>query len=232
MLNFVLYDSNLSYLNSLEKALNKLIFKNNFLAQIQYKSTNASEVFEHIKENTTHVLFLNSNGIEVAKKIREVNKNIYIIFITSHKEYTSTAFEVRAFDYLPKKLALDRLEKTLIRLFEDIYSSSNVFIPLNNKTFINQDDIYYIRKDGMKSIFKTCNDTFETYSSFNKLFETLPSNFVRCHKSYIANINNISHIELGDNALFFNNREKCYIGPKYKETFMEVIHNGTCSNPF
>lgn len=223
MLNFVLYDSSLTYLNSLEKALNKLILKNNFLAKIEYKSTNVSDVLKYINKNKVHVLFLNSNGIEIAKKIRAIDKNIYIIFITSHKEYTPLAFEVKAFDYLPKKLTLDRLEKTLTRLFDDISSSSSTFIPLNNKTFISEDDIYYIRKDGMKAIFKTCNNTFKTYSSFNKLFEKLPDNFVRCHKSYIANINNISRIELGDSTVFFDDNEKCYIGPKYKDNLIEAV---------
>lgn len=223
MLNFVLCDNNPSYLNSLEKALNKLILKNNFCADIVFKSDNVSEVSNYIRDNSVDVLFLDASGIDIAKKIREYNKNMYIIFITSRKEYTSLAFEIKAFDYLPKKLSIDRLEKTLIRLFDDIKSSSNIFIPLNNKTFINQDDVCYIKKDGMKAIVKTYNSTFETYSSFNKLFEKLPNNFVRCHKSYIANINNISRIEFGDSMVFFGDNEKCYIGPKYKDNIIEAI---------
>lgn len=223
MLNFVLCDNNLAYLNTLEKALNKLIIKNNFCADIGFKSDDVSKVSNYIRDNSVDVIFLDASGIDIAKKIREYNKSMYIIFITSRKEYTSLAFEVKAFDYLPKKLSIDRLEKTLVRLFDDIKSSSNTFIPLNNKTFINQDDVYYIKKDGMKAVVKTYNNTFETYSSFNKLFEKLPDNFVRCHKSYIANINNISRIELGDSLVFFNDNEKCYIGPKYKDNIIEAV---------
>ena len=222
MLNIVLCDNNLAYLNNLEKAINKLIIKNGFCADIGFKSDDVSKVSNYIRDNSVDVLFLDASGIDIAKKIREYNKSMYIIFITSRKEYTSLAFEIKAFDYLPKKLSIDRLEKTLIRLFDDIKSSSNTFIPLNNKTFINQDDVYYIKKDGMKAIVKTYNNTFETYSSFNKLFEKLPDNFVRCHKSYIANINNISRIELGDSLVFFNDNEKCYIGPKYKNNIIEA----------
>ena len=222
MLNFMLCDNNVAYLNTLEKALNKLIIKNNFCADIGFKSDDVSKVSNYIRDNSVDVIFLDASGIDIAKKIREYNKSMYIIFITSRKEYTSLAFEVKAFDYLPKKLSIDRLEKTLVRLFDDIKSSSNTFIPLNNKTFINQDDVYYIKKDGMKAVVKTYNNTFETYSSFNKLFEKLPDNFVRCHKSYIANINNISRIELGDSLVFFNDNEKCYIGPKYKDNIIEA----------
>ena len=223
MLNLALCDNNLNYLNNLEKALNKLIVKNNFCANICFKSDNILEVLNYIKYNSVDVLFLDASGINIAEQIREYNKSMYIIFITSHKEYTAFAFEVKAFDYLPKKLSVDRLEKTMLRLFDDIKCSSTMFIPLNNKTFINQNDVYYIKKDGMKAVVKTFDNTFETYSSFNKLFEKLPDNFVRCHKSYIANINNISHIELGDNTVFFDDNEKCYIGPKYKDSIIEAI---------
>ena len=48
----------------------------------------------------------------------------------------------------------------------------------------------------MKLVFHTeCND-YEVYSSFNKIQDYLPSNFVRCHKSYIANINKIKILNL------------------------------------
>ena len=233
MLNFVLCDDNLSFLNNLEKTLDKLIIKNDFRAKVGFKSTKISEVLDYLEDNKADVLFLDiqlksdENGIDIAEKIRSTNKNIYFIFTTGHLEYAFLAFQVKAFDYLPKPITSERLEKTLIRLFDDIDFSTSKFISLNNKTYINQNDIYYIKRNGMKLVFKTNRDTYETYSSFNKLSNKLPKNFVRCHKSYIANINNISHVEASTNTLFFNDEDsKCYIGPKYKENFLEVISNG------
>lgn len=142
------------------------------------------------------------------------------------------AFQVKSFDYLPKPITAERLEKTLIRLFDDVNFSENNFISLNNKTYINHNDIHYIKRDGMKLVFKTNSNTYETYSSFNKVANRLPKNFVRCHKSYIANVHNIHHVEALTNTLFFTNDSKCYIGPKYKNNFMEVINNETFSNNF
>ena len=80
----------------------------------------------------------------------------------------------------------------------------------------------------MKLVFKTKSNVYETYSSFNKVSDKLSNNFVRCHKSYVVNINNISHIDA--NTLFFNDEAKCFIGPKYKNNFMEVINNEFISN--
>ncbi len=234
MLNFVLCDDNLSFLNNLDKTINKIILRKDFNAQVGFKSTKVSEVLDYMKDNKVDVLFLDiqlksdTNGIDIAEKIRATNKNIYFIFTTGHLEYAFLAFQVKAFDYIPKPITTERLEKTLVRLFEDIDFSSSNFISLNSKTYINQNDIYYIKRDGMKLVFKTKSNVYETYSSFNKVSDKLSNNFVRCHKSYVVNINNISHIDA--NTLFFNDEAKCFIGPKYKNNFMEVINNEFISN--
>ena len=88
MLNFVLCDDNSVFLHSLEKSLNKLILKNDFNAKIGFKSTDIFEVLDYMKENKTDVLFLDIllssdiNGINIAEKIRNTNKDIYFIFTT------------------------------------------------------------------------------------------------------------------------------------------------------
>ena len=51
-------------------------------------------------------------------------------------------------------------------------------------------DILFIEKAGVKIIYHTYQTDYVSYNSFNKL--TLPKNFIRCHKSFIVNIDNIS----------------------------------------
>ena len=43
----------------------------------------------------------------------------------------------------------------------------------------------------------------------------------------VLNINNISNIDYKTNTIFFkgSTNNKCYIGPKYKNKFMEVLNN-------
>ena len=91
----------------------------------------------------------------------------------------------------------------------------------NKNTFIDLNDVQYIEKSGAKIIYHTFHSDYITYSSFNKL--KLPKNFVRCHKSFIVNINNIANISFNDNIIHFKNGSICYIGPKYRNTLMEVI---------
>ena len=76
----------------------------------------------------------------------------------------------------------------------------------------------------MKLIFHTSARDYEIYSSFSKIKDSLPDNFVRCHKSFIANIDNITKVEPVNNIVHFNN-SSCDIGPKYKNDVLEVIKN-------
>ena len=100
---------------------------------------------------------------------------------------------------------------------------SKNFIKLDNKcTIIAEDDIEFIEKDGAKLIFHTQYRDYQIYSSFLKILDRLPSNFIRCHKSFVVNINYINTIDSSNNLVLFSN-SCCEIGPKYKKEFLEVI---------
>ena len=235
MLNFVLCDDNLNIVKKLKEMLEIIFVKNDIDANVGFYSDKPEEILKYEKENIVDVLILdinlNSNitGIDLAKEIRKRNKKVYLIFSTGHLEYSLLAYSVKTFDYLPKPITLERLEVTLNRLLDDFSNNSNKkFIQVNNKTVINEEEINYIKKDGMKLIFCTGKGNYETYSSFNKIENLLPDNFVRCHKSYIANTDCIQNIN--NNTIIFNNDLSCDIGPKYKNSLMEVFNYGNISN--
>ena len=237
MLNFVLCDDNLNIVKKLKEMLEILFVKNDIEAKVGFYTDDPEKILEYEKKYIVDVLILdinlNSNisGIDLAREIRKNNKKVYLIFSTGHLEYSLLAYSVKTFDYLPKPLTLERLEVTLNRLLDDLNSSSSKkFIKLNNKTIINESEIHYIKKDGMKLIFCTSSGNYETYNSFNKIETLLPGNFVRCHKSYIANTDTIQNINTTNNTIFFNNNLYCDIGPKYKNNLMEVFKNGNISN--
>ena len=73
---------------------------------------------------------------------------------------------------------------------------------------------------------------YETYSSFKKILPQLPNQFIQCHKSYIVNMQKITDINVTNNTILLNNNEnaKCFIGPKYKNQFMEVFDDGNFSS--
>ena len=236
MLSFVVCDDNYAMLEKLCKMLESIFINNNIDSVISLKATNALDVLDYSNSNHVDVFILDIDlnsklsGLELAEKIREKNKSAYIIFSTGHLEYILLAYKVKTFDYLPKPITLEKLEFTILRLINDVTNNPKKYIRIDNKnTIICQDSVYYIQKSGMKLIFQTENRPYELYSSFNKIQDCLPGNFVRCHKSYIANLDKITDIKTS-NTILFENKSTCYIGPKYKNNFMEVFKNGISSN--
>ena len=237
MLNFVLCDDNTNAIDKLSKMLNSIIISHNLEGQITYTTNNPADLLDYVKNNLTHVLLLDidlkssTSGLEIAEKIREVDKSIYIIFVTGHFEYGMVAYKYKTFDFLQKPLTKERFEETILRLYSDIFGDKNKYIRLDNdKTVIKENSIRFIKKEGMKVIFHTDTRDYETYSSFNKISAMLPYNFVRCHKSYIVNMAKITDIDMSNNLISFTKNDKCYIGPKYKNNFMEVLKNEYFTN--
>ena len=236
MLNFIICDDEPNMINKLSVLFDKAFLKHDFDAKIVLKTSNYEELLSFMSSNLVNVVvldieFKNSkiNGLQIAEEIRKINKDCYIIFVTSHFEYLMKAYDYKTFAYLFKNsLTVDTLSETLNRLFDDIHGSCTKFIKIDSKgTFIDLNDVQFIEKNGMKLIYHTFHEIIETYNSFSKIESNLPENFVRCHKSFIANVNNIVHISLTSSSIIFKNDEVCYIGPKYKNLLMEVINYDT-----
>ena len=232
MLNFVICDDNLNILEKLSQMLEKIFIKNDYEAKITFKSDKPEKILEYVRENKVDVAILdielktNKSGLDLANEIRKINKDIYLIFTTAHLEYVMLAYKYKTFDYIPKPITYVRLEETISRLFEDINGLPKRYIKIDNKkTIIDESEVLYIKRDGMKLIFHTKSRDYETYSSFNKIQSALPNNFVRTHKSFIANINNITNLDPVSNIIYFNNDSTCDIGPKFKNDLIKEVNN-------
>ena len=233
MIKFALCDDNVQLLSKLKEILESIFFQNNLDATVTFASNNIDDLLKFINNNDVNVLFLDINfhsklnGIEIAKEIRKNNKSIYIIFLTGHFEFIVSSFECTTFDFIPKPLSRAKLEKTINRLFDDIGGNTRKFLRLNHSnSIINQNLVNYIQKDGMKTIYNMSSGSISSYGSFNNISDDLPNNFVRCHKSFIVNMDNISNVDFKSNTIYFKDSEnsKCFIGPKYKNNFMEVLN--------
>lgn len=232
MLNFVICDDNQNMLNKLAKMFDSIFISNNIDANITYQSSNPLDILNFANSHTVDVFILDiqlkssMSGLELAEKIRESNKDCYIIFTTGHLEYSLVAYKLKTFDYLAKPITLERLEETVLRLVDDVNGQPKKYIKIDSKnTLVDENEILYIKREGMKLIYHTSSKDYESYSSFAKMENLLPKNFVRCHKSFVVNLNKIVHVDPVSNTIYFTGDSSCEIGPKYKRTILEVLNN-------
>lgn len=83
--------------------------------------TEYSDAIDYTDLDTISAIFIDIqladiNGIDAGHSLKELNRSIDIIFVTSYEHYTLEAFEVFATDYLLKPVFKERLDKTINQL--------------------------------------------------------------------------------------------------------------------
>ncbi len=76
--------------------------------------SNPNEAVEYIENNQTDVVFIDielrtTNGIQIAKTIKNMHADINIIFTTGYQEYTYEAFGIHASGYILKPITPDKI---------------------------------------------------------------------------------------------------------------------------
>lgn len=151
------------------------------------------------------------SGLECAKILTELNPKLKVIFATAHSEYMANAFEIYAFDYLVKPFDVERVRKTLSRIkgesmkevvIEDTvaepekYSDKLMIKGKDQVAFVDKKEIIFIERSENATNIVTKEENYKTSVSLSGIEEKLnPTEFMRCHKSYIINISKISKIE-------------------------------------
>lgn len=85
--------------------------------------TDPTELLNEVKHLMPDLVFLDiempeMNGLEMAARLRELHDDIDIVFVTAYQQYALEAFRVNAVDYLLKPVDLDRLHRTLDRIWK------------------------------------------------------------------------------------------------------------------
>jgi len=142
-------------------------------------------------------IFMNGiSGMETAKKLRVTDRNFALVFITNSRQHSMEAFALRACAYVPKPIEPESMEIAFMqcqdvfrqnaRFIEVTVDRQNVKIPLIN--------IFYIEVYDKDALFHTTIGVLKTRVSLETIEPKLGGMFLRCHRSYIVNMNHMAKI--------------------------------------
>lgn len=138
-------------------------------------------------------------GIEVARKIREMDENAMIVFITSLTQYAIDGYSVGAFDYILKPISYPSFSAKLTRALRILsYRRPEVILDLRTKESgcrISADAVTYIESSGHDIYVHTGDKEIRQWGTLGK-FEALlkEARFVRCNTSYLVNLKYVQSI--------------------------------------
>lgn len=188
---------------------------------IDIYSSAESYLFADIKDYDLLILDIQMNeidGITLAKKIRETNSIVKIVFITGISDFIGEGYEVEALHYLLKPVNQEKLflvlDKALVSVFEK-------FVLIDN-TKINEKDFLYIESIGHKVKVKTIDNEFILNIAFKDFFKTIDFLF-QCHRSFAVNIRRIKSITKTD--IIMDNDERILVSRRLHKATCEAFTN-------
>lgn len=181
------------------------------------------------------ILMDDLNGVNTAKKLRELGCYAEIIFLTSSDDYVFDSFDVSPVYYLLKaETSETKFEQVFLRAVH--LSNSKVtqkFICKSGalrKVIPIKEISHFVIWKGIVTIHYGKNEKFEYWITMEELDEQLrEKNFVRTHRSYIVNLQYIA--EFQRRTIILKTGEMIPVGVTYEEkvksTFLDYMirHN-------
>ena len=215
--------------------LKKYIDQTSFL-QLAGEASDASQALDFLSDNAVDLLFLDIqmpdlSGMDFARALTAPPK---IIFTTAFEQYALDGYKLNALDYLLKPFDYQEF-LTAAHKAQHLYNLENnaiseqkdkqgyLMIKADYKLLqIAFKDILFIEgvKDYVKIHLSEDAKSLMSLLSMKTLEEKLPANFMRVHRSYIVNLDQIKVIERSQ-IVFGNTR--ITVSDKYREAFGEFI---------
>ena len=143
------------------------------------------------------------DGIETAKEIRKISKDVFIVFVTAFITYALEGYKVDAVRYLIKDH--ESLEKAMTECMDTILDKMDyeenemTFDFQEGKITISLENILYIESNLHRLVFYMVGEDAVHYTIYMKLddiAELLPNkDFCRIHKSYLVNLKYVESVE-------------------------------------
>lgn len=137
-------------------------------------------------------------GMEAAKRLRKIDTNVMLIFVTSLAQYALEGYTVGAFDYILKPVRYYDFALKLRWAVEHLPEKKDHTLLLVSdgvKTCLHLSQLMYAETDGHYIVYHTKGGELRQYGSLTNLEGDLADDsFVRCNSCYLVNMAHISSI--------------------------------------
>ena len=140
------------------------------------------------------------SGVELAKKLRETDEKLIIIFVTAMPDFIQEGYDVSALHYLMKPVDEEKLYAVLDRGVKQLNKDSRMLLlPVDGEMMrIPAEDILCIESFAHELEITTKDGAITVRMPAYKLERKLGDYFIRCHRSYIVGLKHISKITKTD----------------------------------
>lgn len=234
LLNVLICNGSLYFLQVYESLLRYIAYKNKYLVSILLYENGKEAVFckdDWINEPDILIIGWESNeirGIEIARAFKKDHCYVKIFFISCEaKKDVIESFGVNPFYFfIDEEINHKKFEMVFQKCVRDIKERKNHSLKITNNGKVQHipfEMIIYLKVDHRMINIKCCNmEKFVFYESLKNMEERIKEkNFMRIHRAYIVNLRYVNYI--CKNELFLTNHDSIPISREYKQQLIERL---------
>lgn len=186
------------------------------LTQFLYKYANENGVTFNIRNFENGMRFLETfssnydvvfmdidmplmNGLETAKKLREKDSSVALIFVTNLAQYAINGYEYNAVDYILKPLNYPSFALKMNRVMticNKRYRNEICIRTNNGEARFSSNQVIYVEINAHSIIYHTEVGDYNAYGTMKKVEAQFSDNeFVKCNSCYLVNLRYVSKID-------------------------------------
>lgn len=203
MLNIAIVEDSLSDVELLQGFISRFESENNISFETEVFKNGLDFVSDY--KPKFDIIYLDIempylNGMQTAKKIREVDKSVVIIFYTNLVRFAIAGYSVNAMDFLVKPAQYIEFEKKMKRAVRYASQRSDKYLTVGMTGGIAKlsvADVLYVEKDTNKLVYHTAD---AEYSERANLYAKEPAleklGFAKCRSGCMVNLQHVKKCTL------------------------------------
>ncbi len=237
MLKIAICDDEDKYMQYIKNHINRELSQKNYECSC-YLFSNGDDLINLCSMEKIDVIFLdiempNISGDIVANKIRSINSDVLIIFVTSHDEMVFSMLKYTPFRFIRKDKFEDEISEAINAVINEILKNDRTIFLQTENGFVNVklSEIMYFDAYGHDVFCYTINNPYKLYmTSLDKIEKEMPiNNFIRVHRSYLVNFQHIYSI-YKENIILKNSDFKVPLSKHRKENVKKQLMFYTNNN--
>lgn len=142
------------------------------------------------------------DGISIAKKIRSIDEQVILVFVTQMAQMAIKGYEVQAMDFIlkPVKYYPFALKmRNIINIINNKKSRNIVLKTSDGLIKISSDNLYFAEVDRHYTTYYTNDGVFRQKASLKELESKLEGlSFIRCNRCYLVNLKHVNAVNKDD----------------------------------
>lgn len=191
-------------------------------------SSSEAFLFHYEEEKDFDILLLDIemgglNGVELAKRIRQDNGIVQIVFITGFPDFMAEGYDVSALHYLMKPVSREKLFAVLDRAAENLGKQRKVLKVAFDRQidFVPLDRILYLEAQKQYISIHTQDQVYRMKASLRETEACLDEFFFQCQRSFLINLRYV--VRMKRNRVVLKNGEEIPISRGMADALEKAI---------